>query len=220
MRYCELEPSARRIYDNIKKENYIELEQGEITTTNILTRLLRLSQISGGFVNDDDKEIQHVSSAKLNALDEIIDDVVLDSNKKLVIFARFISEITEIRKLIEKKGIQYRWIAGEVKMEDRGQMVKDFQENENVKIFIAQIQTAGLGITLTAADTSVFYSLDFNFANYSQALARLHRIGQKNNVNHIHLIAKDTVDEQIMTALAQKESIAKTIVDDWRKYFK
>lgn len=219
MRYCELEPNARKIYDNIKKQNYMELEYGEITTTNILTRLLRLSQISGGFVNNDDGETQMVSNAKLNALEEIIDEVVIGSKKKLVIFARFINEIEAIRKLLKDKNIKYSWIAGEVKMEDRGQMVKDFQENDDVKIFVAQIQTAGLGITLTAADTSVFYSLDFNYANYSQALARLHRIGQKNNVNHIHLIAKNTIDEKIMSSLEKKEDIAKSVVDDWRKYF-
>lgn len=219
MRYCELEPQARKVYDSIKKKNFMELENGEITTTNVLTRLLRLSQITGGFVNDDDGETQFVSEAKLKALDEIIEDVVIDNGKKLVIFARFINEITAIRKLIENKKIKYSWIAGAVKMNERGSMVKEFQENPEIKIFIAQIQTAGLGITLTAADTSVFYSLDFNFANYSQALARLHRIGQKNNVNHIHLIAQDTIDEKIMGALSRKEDIAKSVVDDWRKYF-
>lgn len=219
MRYCNLEPNARKVYDGIMKQNYMELESGEITTTNVLTRLLRMSQITGGFVNNDDGNTEFISTAKLNALEEIVDDVVIDNGKKLVVFARFIKEIDAIKQLLEKKNIKYSWIAGEVKMEDRGQMVKDFQENEDVKVFVAQIQTAGLGITLTAADTSVFYSLDFNFANYSQALARLHRIGQKNNVNHIHLIAKDTIDEKIMSALERKEDIAKGVVDNWRKYF-
>lgn len=220
MRYCELEPSARKIYDTITKENYVALMSGaEITTTNILTRLLRMSQITGGFVNDDDGNTKFISEAKLKALDEIIDDVVIDNGKKIVIFARFINEINAIKKLLEDKKIKYSWIAGEVKMENRGQMVKDFQENDDVKVFVAQIQTAGLGITLTAADTSVFYSMDYNFANYSQALARLHRIGQKNNVNHIHLLAKNTIDEKIMLALEHKEDIAKSVVDNWRKYF-
>ncbi len=219
MRYCELEPKARKVYDGIKKQNYMELESGEITTTNVLTRLLRMSQITGGFVNNDDGKSEFISDSKLKALEEIIDDVVISGKKKLVIFARFIKEIEAIRKLLEDKKIQYSWIAGEVKMEDRGQMVKQFQENDEIKVFVAQIQTAGLGITLTAADTSVFYSLDFNYANYSQALARLHRIGQKNNVTHIHLIAKDTIDEKIISALGRKEDIAKTVVDNWRKYF-
>lgn len=114
-------------------------------------------------------------------------------------------------------GISYSYITGEVK--DRGEEVRKFQEEDGVRVFIAQIQTAGLGITLHAADTAVFYSLDFNYANYSQARARIHRIGQKNNCTYIHLIAPGTVDEKILKALEKKENIAKQIVDNWRDYF-
>ena len=99
-------------------------------------------------------------------------------------------------------------------------MVESFQKNEEVKLFIAQIQTAGLGITLTAADTAVFYSLDYNYANYSQAIARTHRIGQKNTCTYINLIANATVDSKIMNALQNKQDIAKSIVDNWKDYFK
>jgi len=219
VRYCELEPSARKIYDKLKKECYMELQQGEITITNILTKTLRLRQITGGFINNDDGETQEVSNAKLNALEEIINDVVINSNKKIVIFAVFVNEIQAIKKLIESKGLKYSWIAGAVKMEDRGNMVKEFQENPDVKVFIAQTHTAGLGITLTAADTAVFYSLDFNYVDYSQALSRLHRLGQKNNVNNIHLLVKNAIDERLLSVLGKKEDIAKTIVDDWRKFF-
>lgn len=197
----------------------MELEKGEITVTNVLTKTLRLRQITGGFINNDDKETQFVSNAKLDALEEIIDDVVIDSKKKLVIFAVFINEIEAIKKMVENKGIKYSWITGKVKMEDRGIMVDEFQENDDVKIFICQTHTAGLGITLTAADTSVFYSMDFNYVDYSQAMARLHRIGQKNNVNHIHLIAKNTIDSKVLKTLENKDSISTIIVDDWRKYF-
>ena len=99
-------------------------------------------------------------------------------------------------------------------------MCDNFQNNEDIKLFIAQRQTAGLRITLTAADTAVFYSLDFNYANYSQAIARTHRIGQKNTCTYINLVAKDTVDEKIIKALENKESIAKNVVDNWKDYFK
>ena len=116
--------------------------------------------------------------------------------------------------------IKYSFITGEVKTEDRGKVRDEFQNNEEVKLFIAQIQTAGLGITLTAADTAVFYSLDFNYANYSQAIARTHRIGQKNICTYINLISTGTVDEKIIKALANKEDIAKNIVDNWKEYFK
>jgi SNF2 family DNA or RNA helicase len=219
-RHTELEPEAKRVYKQIARESYAEIESGEVTAANILTRLLRLSQITGGYLNTDEGRTHEVSRAKLSALEELLEDVVLGEEKKLVIFARFVSEIAAIRKLIQSKGIQYAWIAGEIKMEDRGEMVRSFQEEPEIKVFIAQIQTAGLGITLTAADTAVFYSLDFNFANYSQARARIHRIGQRSACTYIHLIAPGTVDEKIMEALASKEDMARRVVDDWRSYFK
>ena len=83
-------------------------------------------------------------------------------------------------------------------------------------MFIAQIQTAGLGITLTAASTAVYYSLGYNYADYAQSLARTHRIGQKYTCTYIQLIVPDSIDEQIYEALQAKEDIAKKVVDNWR----
>lgn len=219
-RYVTLENEARRIYDSVMKQSYTELSSGEISVTNILTKLMRLSQIAGGYVTDDCGIIQNISKAKINELQEIIDEVVIDNNKKLVIFARFIPEIESIRKLVEEMNIDYSIITGSVATSERGVAIERFQDNEETKIFIAQLQTAGLGITLTAADTAVFYSLDFNYANYSQAVARIHRIGQKNNCTYINLIAEDTVDIKIINALEMKEDIAKNIVDNWKEYFR
>lgn len=138
----------------------------------------------------------------------------------MVIFCRFRPEIDAIQMLLEKKTIQYRSIYGEIKIKDRGKIVKDFQENAKIMVFLAQIDTAGLGITLTAADTCVYYSTNFNYAAYSQSLARIHRIGQKNTCCYIHLIAEKTIDEVIMDALAKKEDLAQMVVDDWRRIFK
>ena len=219
-RYCELESSARKVYDTVMKESYAELMDGEITATNVLTKLIRLSQISGGHVKDDEGRMQVISKAKLNELKDIMEDVIIDNKKKLVVFARFIPEIDSIKQLADEMRIKYSYITGEIKTDDRGVMCDNFQNDDDVKLFIAQIQTAGLGITLTAADTAVFYSLDFNYANYSQAIARTHRIGQKNTCTYINLISTETVDEKIIKALESKEDIAKNIVDNWREYFK
>lgn len=219
-RYCELEPTARKIYDTVVKESYAELMDGEITATNVLTKLMRLSQIAGGHVKDDEGRMQVISKSKLNELRDIMEDVIIDNKKKLVIFARFIPEIESIKSLAREMDIRYSYITGEIKTEERSEMCSKFQNDNNIKLFIAQIQTAGLGITLTAADTAVFYSLDFNYANYSQAIARTHRIGQKNTCTYINLIATETVDEKILKALESKQDIAKNIVDNWRNYFK
>ena len=98
-----------------------------------------------------------VSSAKLNLLQDILEDV-LGAGKKVVIFARFIPEIHAIEDVARKIAgdNSYYAITGAVGMEDRGKAVEEFQNNPAVKICIAQIQTAGLGITLTAADTGIF----------------------------------------------------------------
>ena len=220
-RYVQLEPSARRLYAQIARASCAELENGEhVTASIVLTKLLRLMQLTGGFVQPDGSDrAQQAGSAKLDALADILEDYVQEAGQKLVVFARFRPEIAAICQLLEQRGIRYGRIDGEVPMDQRGAIVETFQQDPGVKVFVAQIQTAGLGITLHAASAAVFYSLDFNYANYAQALARIHRIGQAQPVTYIHLLAEHTVDDQVLDALARKEDLARTIVDGWKKYF-
>lgn len=216
-RYVELEPMARAIYNQVERDSYAELSQGEVVVRNVLTKLLRLSQITGGYIKDEFSEIEEqVSSVKLNALEEIIEEC-LDADKKVVVFARFISEIEAITKMLKRYGIKYSLIRGDVK--DRASEVEKFLNNKDVKVFVGQLQTTGMGLTLTASDTAVFYSLSYNFADYEQAKARIHRIGQKNNCTYIHLIAKKTIDEKVMEALTKKKNIADLVVDNWKSLF-
>lgn len=217
--YCEFETKASVIYNSLLKESVAELDDDrELTAANVLSKLLRLAQLAGGYLNIDG-EVTRVSESKMKLLDETLDDL-LAAGKKIVIFARFIPELTAIRALLEKKEINYRYIAGEVKLEDRGPVVEEFQKDPEVKVFLAQIQCAGLGITLTAADTAIFYSLDFSFANYDQCRARIHRIGQKNHCTYIHLVTKGTVDQKVLKALQDKRNIATEVVDKWRELFR
>lgn len=218
-RLLDLEPAARKTYKELSCECITEIEETEVTASNILTKLLRLSQITGGFITNDDGITKEISKAKQKELKNIIDNVVVANNKKIVIFAKFTAEIDSIKKCLNEKNIKFAWIDGAVKSSDRGDMVEKFQKDEEVKVFIAQIQTAGLGITLHAASVAVFYSLDYNYASYEQAKARIHRIGQKNTCNYIHLICKDTVDEKVMIALNKKKNIAANVVDNWKKLF-
>lgn len=221
-RYVQLEPAARRLYAQIARASCAELENGEhVTASIVLTKLLRLMQLTGGFVQADGGERPRpAGSAKLDALDDILEDYVQEAGQKLVVFARFRPEIAAICQLLEQRGIRYGRIDGEVPMDQRGAIVETSQQDPGVKVFVAQIQTAGLGITLHAASAAVFYSLDFNYANYAQALARIHRIGQAQPVTYIHLLAEHTVDEQVLDALERKEDLARTIVDGWKNYFR
>lgn len=223
-RKIQFSQKEKNLYERIKKDSYAELDGGgHITATTVLTRLLRLQQLAGGFlVQDDAQKPQLVSRAKLDALADIIEDYVIGSGKKLVIFARFIAEVKAIMELARKvlpKELKQVAIYGDIKKEDRGGIVKQFQEDPNTVLFIGQIDTAGTGITLTAADTCVYYSKNFNYATYSQSLSRIHRIGQRNCCTYIDLEIEGTIDELISKALSRKEDMAKTVVDNWRDFF-
>ena len=218
-RYVQFTDAEQAIYEQLRKSSFLELETGEnVTATTILTMYLRLMQLTGGFLTaDESTRPKQVNTAKLDALADIVDDYVVDAGKKLVIFARFRAEIAAIENLLRLRKIQYGSIYGDVPMEERGKIVEDFQANPDTKVFVAQIQTAGLGITLHAASTAVFYSYDYNYANYAQALARIHRIGQRLPVTYIHLVVDGSIDEKILAALDNKEDMAKTVVDSWRE---
>lgn len=223
-RKIQFSQKEKNLYERIKKDSYAELDGGgHITATTVLTRLLRLQQLAGGFlVQDDAQKPQLVSRAKLDVLGDIIEDYVIGSGKKLVIFARFIAEVKAIMELADKvlpKELKQVAIYGDIKKEDRGDIVKQFQEDPKTVLFIGQIDTAGTGITLTAADTCVYYSKNFNYATYSQSLSRIHRIGQRNCCTYIDLEIEGTIDELISKALSRKEDMAKTVVDNWRDFF-
>ncbi len=210
-----LEPKAKAIYNAIEKESYAELISGEISTRNVLTRLLRLSQCTGGFIRPDKEEnVQAVSKAKLIALEDILDECE-EQGKKAVVFARFIPEIEAIEKLLKGRKIKYSIIHGGIT--DRAEQVKTFQTDPECKVFVGQLQTTGMGLTLTAASVAIYYSLDYSYANYQQSRARIHRIGQTKKTLYIHIVAKDTIDGKIMDALKQKADIAKLLVDEWRQ---
>lgn len=231
-RFVQLSPADRKVYDQLRRDSYAELENGgEVTAPTILTRLLRLQQLTGGFLRLDDTDAPKlVNHAKLDALMEIAEDAA-DAGQKLVVFARFTAEIDLIAAALKKAGITFGMIDGRTPMEhktdratgaevlSRSEIVADFQTNPKTTVFLAQIQTAGLGITLHAASTAVFYSLDFNYANYVQALARIHRIGQRHPCTYIHLLVENSIDTKVLQALGAKDDLAKSVVDNWRTYF-
>ena len=213
IRTVELEPKAMKLYKQLEKESFAELAGSEISAVNVLTKMLRLSQMTGGYLTDDAGSITSVSTAKLDALSDIL-DTMLAEEKKLVILARFAPELDGIQELLKRKQIGYASVRGGVS--DRAEEIRRFQEDAACKVFVGQIAAAGLGITLTAASTMVFYSLDYSMSNFEQAKARIHRVSQTENCLYIYLTAKHTVDTKILRALRDKVDLARTLVDDYR----
>ena len=177
----------------------------------VLTQLLRLQQITDGYLADttDDghKWTKWIGSSKLDALDEIVDDIVRNDGRKLLIWGRFVPVVTTITERYSDLGIAA--IYGAVPTKERQAIVNRFQDlNDPLKIIVGQIQTASLGLTMTAADVEVFYDLSWSPSENLQAEDRLHRMGQKGTVSVIRLLCKETIDERMQSVLEYKTRVA------------
>lgn len=168
----------------------------------------------------DDGVNRQINTAKLDALSDIIDSLCLGEEKKLVIFTRFLAEMDAIQERVEalftSSGCSLVRIDGAVKASLRGGLVEKFQKDQRCRVFLGEIDACAEGLTLTAAQTVVYYSINWNYAKYDQSISRIHRIGQTGTCTYIHLIAPGTIDAKIMRALKSKESLARSVVDNWR----
>lgn len=211
--YAELEPAAMRQYKQLAKESILKLGSETVTAPIVLTQLMRLQQITGGFIKTEEDNVVQISKAKLGVLKDKLEDI-MEAGKKVVIFARFISEIEAISDILNELNVKHHTLTGQTK--DRGELINDFQNNPETRAFVINPKTGGTGITLTAADTAIFYSKDYSLETYLQALARIHRIGQERKVTILHIVAQGTVDEAITERLKEKKDLADLVVDDFK----
>lgn len=220
-RVVELGREARKMYDAMRKDAFLELETGgQITAQNVLTKIGKLQRMTGGFVSLEEDGLPtgvtyKLHDDKLGVFEELLDEI-MDAGKKTVVFVRYLDELHAVEKLLEARKLGYRSIYGDVSQDDRGRFVDEFQDDPAVRVFVAQIRTAGLGLTLTAADTSIFYSTGYSLEDYAQACARIHRTGQTRSVTHYLLVCEDTIDEDIAEALQKKKSMADLVVDNYK----
>lgn len=213
-RYVDMSPAGAKLYKEMKRESIVWLGENAATAPNVLSRLLILQRLTGGFIRaDDEQTARQVDTSKLDALEDIVLDLQ-EAGEKCVVFVRFLDELYAIVDMLNRHKIRHSAIYGAVAQTERGELVESFQTDPDVRVFVAQVDTAGLGITLTAAKVAIFYSPTWNYASYQQALARTHRIGaQHDECHYIHLIVPGTVDEDVMDALANKKNLADAVVD-------
>ena len=138
-------------------------------------------------------------------LDFILD--VLDNKNKLVIFTYYRKSFAYIKSELEKRGIKCVGIIGGMGAKERQEVVKKFQEDDSIQVFIGSIKATAEGITLTKADTVVFTELDWTPSKLKQAEDRLHRISQTNAVNVYYLLAKNSIDMSMYDRIEQKLNI-------------
>ena len=203
----------------MKQQAITTLEEGDCTPVNVLSQMIRLHQISCGHVVLDDGYIVRTSGFRLDTLMDIIED--LPNDNKVIIWATYRDDIRVIVDKLEevygKSVVQYH---GGVKDADRTNTIESFQEaSSGFRFFVGNPQTGGMGITLTASSTVIYYSNSYNLEHRIQSEDRAHRIGQTNKVTYVDLICRKTIDEKIVTSLIDKKSIASSILgDDWKDW--
>ena len=217
-REVELTDEQEQAYSTMKSAALALLKGKMATAPHVLTQLMRLHQITCGHLKNDDESITEIKNNRLKELLYLLEEV----EGKVIIWANYIYDIKNIVKAIsEEYGadsiVEYY---GNISAEQRQKNIEKFQDpNSNARFFIGNPQTGGYGITLTAANTVIYYSNGYDLEKRLQSEDRAHRIGQKNSVTYIDLIAPKTVDEKIVKALRKKMNIANEIMDeDFREW--
>jgi SNF2 family DNA or RNA helicase len=200
-----------KLYAEMAKEMIIEIEDTHATAAIVLVKLLRLSQITSGFIKDVEGRIRILDDSKLQTCLDLLSDLLEDGHK-IVVFVRFREDIRRLGEELTRRGIDHGILSGSVSGPDRDSLVQRFHDDPNLQVFVAQVQAGSLGIDLTPADAAIFYSLDYNAANYWQAQDRLHRIGQDRKVTYYHLVAPRTIDQVVLQVLKEKGNLAETII--------
>lgn len=200
-----------KLYAEMAKEMIIEIEDTHATAAIVLVKLLRLSQITSGFIKDVEGKIRILDDSKLQTCLDLLSDLVEDGHK-VVVFVRFREDIRRLSEALEHRKIAHGILSGSVPDYERDSLIDEFQTGSNMKVFVAQIQTGSEGIELFAASAAIFYSLSYNAMHYWQAQDRLHRPGQVRSVTYYHLVAPKTIDSVVLQVLKEKGKLAETII--------
>lgn len=202
--HVELSPKARQLYKSLERDLYAAWERGEIDVNNALTKLLRLQQITSGWIQpNESEELQRVDDSKERALESLLED--LPKDEPVVVFSIYRADLEVIAKVAEKLGRRYAELSG-----SRSEL-ETWQRGE-AEILGVNIRAGGLGVNLSRARYAVYYSQTFSLGDYEQSLDRLHRPGQERSVVYYHLVSRATVDTRIYRALRDKRKVVDTVL--------
>ena len=211
-RQIQLSPDQRKLYEQMKQEAMAILKGKQSTTVNTLTQLMRLQQITCGHFTADDGGTQPIAN---NRIAELI-NVLEETEGKAIIWAHYQYDITSIIEAVVKKYGQESIVDyyGLTPQDERQPNIKRFQDDPKCRFIVGTPSTGGYGITLTAANTVIYYSNGYDLEKRLQSEDRAHRIGQKKSVTYVDIMADDTVDEKIVKALRKKINIASEVLGE------
>jgi len=211
-RQIKLSPDQSKLYQQMKKEALAVLNGKKVTTVNALTQLMRLHQITCGHFTADDGTIQRIPNNRISELMDILEEI----EGKAIIWAHYQWDIKDIIKEITKVHgpgsiVDYY---GLTPQDERQDNIRKFQDDPKCRFIVGTPSTGGYGITLTAANTVIYYSNGYDLEKRLQSEDRAHRIGQKKSVTYVDILAEETVDAKIVKSLRKKINIASEVLGE------
>ena len=216
--WCEMGDEQRRIYDAYRND-YRDKILGTIdnqgvgkSQLTILQGLMKLRQIcdSPAILNEDDVFENH--SIKIEELArEITEDM---SDHKALVFSQFLGMLSLIRQKLDELGVKYEYFDGSTTAPDREKAIQNFQNNDEIRVFLISLKAGGVGLNLTAADYVYIVDPWWNPAVEQQAIDRTHRIGQTKNIFAYRMICKDTIEDKILSLQEKKKALARDLISD------
>jgi hypothetical protein len=215
-RDAPLTPQQQKYYSKLKYQMLIEAAGEEVSAVNAAARINKLLQISGGAVYSDTGEVVEFDvSNRLNVVLEVIEE----ASHKVLVFVPFTHTIELLREHLEKNKISCAVINGQVPPNKRNDIVQEFQNKPDPHVLVIQPQAASHGLTLTAADTIIWYAPVTSVETYLQANARINRPGQKNAMQIVHIRGSD-VENRLYTMLQNNITTHERIIDLYRQEIK
>lgn len=205
----ELNSKQKQIYKSYLKEIKMNIENSK-DKVNLFAYLTKLRELclDPSLVIPD-----YVGkSSKLNVVKELVEEAS-NSGKKILLFSQFTSVLKKIEEDFKQSGVNYLYLDGATSAKDRVERVKEFNENEDIKVFLISLKAGGVGLNLTSASLVIHFDPWWNPSIEDQATDRAHRFGQKNTVEVIKLVAKDTIEEKIILMQEDKKELIQSLMD-------
>jgi len=204
-RTCQLSPTHRQQYEELKHTYYTELAEGEhVTAVNAGVKLLRLQQFTSGHVKLDDHDSPKVWG---DHKEQLLLDTLRDVQEPVVVFTRFTEDLNATARCAATLGLRYGEVSGR-----RKDLTAEATLPDNIDVLGVNLKAGSLGIDLSRAALMIFYSVGHSLVDYEQALKREHRPGQSHPVRVLHLLCHDSVDEQVYTAIRNKHDIVQAFL--------
>lgn len=204
VRRFKMSAASRKLYNEMSSKLYAEFDENEITAANAMVKGLRLMQITSGIVKDSEGVYHRIGTEKAALLADILEDI--DKREPIIVFCNFTADIMAVREVAEKTGRTVSELSGQLNE------LKDWQDGKT-DVLVVQIKAGKEGVDFTRSCLCFYYSIGRSLGDYEQSLFRPNRPGQTRPGTYFHLVAEDSIDEDIYNALDERKDVVTSVLD-------